>query len=263
MSAPTPDSGGGQIAHGEEVAVVDHGPMGRPNLFAVAGVAIALVVGTLALGFFSLLDPVKDVDRAVYSASLSVLQAIPGAVSASEFVTSLGSIPVNYGMALGGAFAVWLQRRRIGVPVLIVVTLLATHVLQKLTIGVVDGMIPVDDRIIGAAGPYYSGGVARVVVLAGILASATLVRSAKSDRLVWQLAIGLGVVEALTRLVLGRHWPIDLIASFPIGLTTVWLFRQGQLWLESFERPIGPNAVQKVSPGEPTSAVTSVHGDRR
>lgn len=237
--------------------------MGRPNLLSAIGVAVALVLGTLAFGFFSLLDPVKDIDAAAYRGSLSALQAIPGAIPFSEFVTQLGSIPANYGMSMGGAFVVWLQRRKIAIPLLIVGTHLATIALQKLTIGVVDGMIPVDDRIVGAAGPYYSGGVARVIVLAGILASATLVRSAKSDRLVWQLAIGLGVIEALTRLALGRHWPIDLVASFPIGLTTVWLFRQAQQWIEASERPANAEATQKLSSGEPTSAVTSVHGDRR
>ncbi len=224
--------------------------MGRPNVIAVVGAAVALVVGTLALGFFSLLDPVKEVDAAVYRASVSVLQAIPGSIPASEFLTQLGSIPVNYGMALGGAFAVWLQRRKIAVPILIVATLLATHVLQKITISVVDGVIPVDDRIIGAAGPYYSGGVARVVVLAGIIASACLVRSAKSDRLVWQLAIGLGVVEALTRLVLGRHWPIDLIASFPIGLITVWLFRQVQEWIETMSPAVNDAELDWIESAE-------------
>lgn len=223
----------GQIAHHSGETIAHDGSVERSRVAHVIGVAIALVVGTIVFGFFSLLDAVKDVDAAVYRASLSVLQAVPGSIRVSELVTQIGSIPVNYGMAMGGALAVWVQRRRIAVPILIVVTLLATHALQKLAIGIVDGVIPVDDRIVGAAGPYYSGGVARVVVLAGIIASAVLARSAKSDRLVWQLAIGFGLIEAITRLALGRHWPIDLVASFPIALTTVWLFRRVQEWIEA------------------------------
>ncbi len=205
--------------------------MGRHILVKIIVASVALVLGTIGLGFFSLLDSVKEIDAAAYRGSLSVLQAIPGMVWISERVTSLGSIPANYGMAIGGGFIVWLQRRNAVVALLIVATLIATHALQKVTGMIVDGVIPVDDRIIGAAGPYFSGGVARVVVLAGILATAALPPSREADRLVWRLVMVLGFVEALTRLVLGRHWPIDLIASFPIGITIVWIFRRIVEWL--------------------------------
>lgn len=192
--------------------------------------AFGLVVSTLGAGKLSLLAWFKKMDEAIFDSLIAGLQAIPGAIAFSEFVTKLGAIPVNYGMAIGTAFFVVLLRSRIAEGLLIVATLVATHGLQYLSNAVVDGYAPIDARILGDAGPYFSGGVTRVIVLTGMLAVLALPRSSASQRLrsnkrIWMLALGLGLLEALTRLALGRHWPFDLLAAFPIGLTIVWLFR--------------------------------------
>jgi membrane-associated phospholipid phosphatase len=201
----------------------DSSPPSPATISQVAISAIAGFAATVLLGKLSLIDAVKRVDEAVFDACVGFLQSIPGLTSVSERLTDIGAIPVNVGMALGLAFFVCLQRRNVVVPGLVLGTFIGSHALQNLTNRLVDGHPPTD-RVIGAAGPYFSGGVMRVIVLTGMAATLALPRS--FDRWVWRLAVFLGVIEAITRLALGRHWPIDLVASFPIGLGIVWLFRQ-------------------------------------
>ncbi len=185
--------------------------------------ALSLFVAVQLFGKFSLLSGVKVVDEAVFEFLVTGLQAIPGLTSVSERLTDIGAVSVNYGMAMALAFFVGLQRRSVLLPSLIAVTFLCGHALQYLTNRIVAGTVPTE-HVIGAAGSYFSGGVMRVVLLAGMAATLALPRH--RDALVWKLAIVLGLVEAITRLALGRHWPIDLFASFPIGLGIVWIFRQ-------------------------------------
>ncbi len=184
--------------------------------------AVGLVLAVLLVGKLTLLDSVKDVDRAVFEALVPRLQSIPGLTSLSERVTEIGSIPVNYGMAIALGGLVFAARRDPLRGLLIPATVLVGHLLQRLAIDVVDGFAP-DEHVVGASGPYFSGGVQRVVLLTGIIL--VIARPDRSLRWIASWAVLLGLVEATTRFVLGRHWPSDLLASFPIGLTELVGFR--------------------------------------
>ena len=201
---------------------------------AIARVILCLglaFVVSLAVGKFSLIDRVKVADEAVFSGVVGALQSIPGLTSVCNVLTDLGAIPVNWGMALAMAFVVGLQRRSPQLAVLIVGTHFCALVFQWLTNRLVDGYAPVEFAV-GEAGPYFSGGVMRVIILVGI--AATLAE--QPERRVWRLAVAFGLFEGFTRLVVGRHWPIDLLAAIPIGLTFLWAFRQ--LALPYLHRPL-------------------------
>lgn len=193
-----------------------------PYLRLVAGLLLGFVAAVVA-GKLSIIGSVKSVDEAIFNAVVPLLQDIPGLTSFSERATDLGAIPVNYGMALALALFVSLQKRHVLPGVVTVVTVFGAHVFQNVTHRLVEGFAPTE-HVLGAAGPYFSGGVMRVILLAGMVATLALPRHA--DRWIWRLAIALGLFEAFTRLVLGRHWPIDLVASFPIGLGLVYLFKR-------------------------------------
>lgn len=198
---------------------------------AVAGLACVLGVGKLTL-----VSAVKDVDRALFDAIVPVLQAIPGAISLSDRVTDIGAVAVNYGMAIAlGAFV--LSNRRDPLRgLLIPAVLMVSHLVQRLTIRVVDGFEPTE-YVIGDGGPYFSGGVQRVVLLTGVML--LIARPEKPFSWIVRWAVLVGAVEAFTRLVLGRHWPTDLVASFPIGLVELAGFRI--LW-EVLPTPAGRTA---------------------
>lgn len=171
---------------------------------------------------FTLSDAVKSVDRALFDAMVPSLQSIPGATSISDRVTDIGAVPVNYGMAIALGALVWAQRRNPLQGLLIPAVLLLAHWLQRPTIIVVDGYSPTE-HVVGAAGPYFSGGVQRVVLLIGILL--VIARPDMKMPVIMRWAVGVGLIEAGTRFVLGRHWPRELVASFPIGLAELLAFR--------------------------------------
>ena len=185
--------------------------------------SVAGVVGVLGFGKFSLLGPVKTVDEAVLDAAVPWLQSVPGLTSFSEVGTDLGAIPINFFMLLVLAAAAVLRYRHIVPAALVLMVGFGAHALQNVTNRIVEGTVPTRD-VIGAAGPYFSGGVMRVILLAGL--ALTFLLPERQQRLVWSGAALFGLFEAVTRLTLGRHWPIDLVSSFPIGLGLLYLFRQ-------------------------------------
>ncbi len=200
-------------------ATVDHIPVRR-----IVVLWLFLFSVTLVLGEASLFTEVKLVDKALFDSIVPAIQSIPGVIEVSTHLTKMGSIPVNYGMALGIGFYSGLQRRSYYLPPAVVGSLFVGHVFQLLVHRIVQGYAPTEFALGGTAGPFFSGGVMRVTLMVGI--AATLALPPSKDRVVWTLAVGFGVVEGFTRLALGRHWPLDIVAGFPVGLGLLWLFRQ-------------------------------------
>lgn len=197
--------------------VLDVQALLRSALLVTLGFAVAVGVG-----LFSLIDAVKDIDTAILEAVVPWLQDVPGLTRLSERLTDIGAIPLNYLMALALAVIAGFRHRHLVPAALVFGCLFGSHVFQNLTNRLVKGSVPTIE-VIGAAGPYFSGGVMRVIILTGMVATIALPR--EHDRWVWRLAVLLGLVEALTRLVLGRHWPFDLVAAFPVGLGLLYIFR--------------------------------------
>ncbi len=204
------------------------------RLFGLAGLLLAV---TIVAGKLSLTDAVKSVDVRLFDAIVPRLQAIPGLSRFCERATLLGAIPISYAMITIGGLIVAFQRRRFGVAGLMVASILGAHLFQRIVIRLVDGTIPEGPEVIGSAGPYFSGGTERVIVVFGVLASVMAPRLNWSSSTVFAIATSSGVFEAMTRLVLGRHWPFDLLASFPIGLAIVGFFRLSLGIVEDLTEP--------------------------
>ena len=198
----------------------------------MAAVAL-LCVATAAVGKFSLWGPVKAIDEPLFEVLVDFLQTIPGLRAFCEQTTRLGALPVTYAMIIGGSVIYALQHRKVAVPALMILTLFGAHAFQRGIGIVVDGTIPTGPDIIGSPGPFFSGGVQRVIVVFGVLASAAQPTSGWSDRAVFRIALAAGTFEAITRITLGRHWPFDLLAAFPIGFTILLVFRGALSVIES------------------------------
>lgn len=208
---------------------------------------IALLVGTIVLGKISLVESVKSVDEPLFDFFAGTLQDIPGASSISDRLTRLGSLNVNYGMAVAVGCLVGLQRRRWDIAALVIVSMFGAHMFQELVKEIVRGSIPANDLALGPAGPYFSGGVQRVILIVGIAATLAQDDGGWTDKFVYRLAVTLGVFEAVTRLILGRHWPFDLVAAFPIGITFLWIFRSVLVMLDQSHRPHSISSEHSVS----------------
>jgi len=210
-----------------------------PRLVAAV---VFLYIATVAVGKFSLWGPVKAVDEPLFETLVDALQAVPGLTWFSQWATQLSAISVTYVMISGAAAVYALWRRKVAVPALMILTLFGAHVFQRLVGALVNGTIPVDPDIIGSAGPFFSGGVQRVIVVFGVLASVAQPMTRWSDRTVFRIALAAGVFVAITRAALGRHWPFDLVAAFPIGFTILFVFR-GALAVLDYERAYSPLAL--------------------
>ncbi len=194
----------------------------RP-LARIASVGLATFTATLAVGMALSAPAIRAVDEAVFDLTTDALQSSSWLIEFCRVATDLGDPTINWAMALVAALLAVLDRRH-ALPGLLVIAMLATaHVLQRATDLIVDGSIPTNN-VIGDAGPYFSGGTLRVMLLTGIIATHAL--PTQRPRTVWQLAAGFGTFQALTRLALGRHWPLDLLAAFPIGFSLLWTYHQ-------------------------------------
>jgi membrane-associated phospholipid phosphatase len=189
------------------------------------------VVATVLVGKFSMLGPVKDVDEAVFDAVVPWLQGLPGVTGFGEVVTDMGAIPLNRAIAVLVALGALVWRRSLWLALIALAIFFGSMYGHSLVINAVDGSSPTE-HVLGNAGPYYSGGVVRVIALVGF--ALTVYFGMRRPRLVYGTAVAFGAVEGLTRLIVGRHWPFDVLASIPIGLALVWLFRAaGEPWLSS------------------------------
>ncbi|NNE94514.1 MAG: phosphatase PAP2 family protein, partial [Acidimicrobiales bacterium] len=48
-----------------------------------------------------------------------------------------------------------------------------------------------------------------------------------------------GVLEGLTRMALGRHWPLDIVAALPIGLVVALIVGRAVIALSVLADPAG------------------------
>lgn len=172
---------------------------------------VAVIVGRV-LGF----GPVREWHESSFVTVVEALQRSDAVVDASSWLTDLGHTNLNYLMLVALGVCAWLRPNcdTRAWLIAILVAGLALRPFQGTVSRLVDGSTPDSPLVVGVAGPYFSGGVFRVTV---IVALTGLVFN-RSIRFVVGVAVLAGMFEGLTRLVLGRHWPLDIVAAVPIGL---------------------------------------------
>lgn len=230
---PLSSSGGGLKS-----ARDDGGLSGRRIARALLVANVAILAG-IFFGQLTMTSFGADINEGLFDPLAGGLSAIPGMVRVSGTLTDIGKLTVNYGMALGVALFVGLARREWKTPAFILAAMAGCHAFQSFVTRIVDGSTPTGEHVVGTAGPYLSGGVLRVIVLGGLFA----VIAGRSRRDAYRLAALLAVVEAVTRMGLGRHWPFDIFASIPLGFAL--LYAASELY-----------DVLIASPGEPTEDST-------
>ncbi len=192
---------------------------------------LLVVASTLVCARLVLLEPVRDFDEALFARVVPRLQQTRFLVAASEWLTDMGSKNAVYTLVLVMVVYLLAVRRAAGSAVLVAATLIAAQGLQWLTFASVTGTSPTE-FVIGTAGPFYSGGVVRAMIATGMLIRTfTRARRPSNTRFVWISALSVGVIEGWTRLVLGRHWPLDIVAALPIGAGILWCYLAMERWM--------------------------------
>jgi membrane-associated phospholipid phosphatase len=197
--------------------------LARLAAWCAAGAAAAFVVAWL-IGELSRVGMVSRWDHS--AVQWFVHHRTAGIDRVLVLVTGIGSYRVIeiVGAAIGVGFSI---RDRSAIPLLIVgVAVIGLLVMQHGLTILVHEPAPPARVAVGPAGGYPSGGTARVVAVVG-LGAAFAAEGAKRKWIVaiWAIA-GLAVLaEAASRLVLARHWPLDVIGGLALGglwLAALW-----------------------------------------
>lgn len=178
---------------------------------------LILISQTLLLfgfGKLTLISIMKSIDEYVLNGFIKFFQSEPRIVSIVEILTDLGKTQYNYYLAAALAIYSSIKFKSIYPGIIIFSSGYLIVLYQKLMIKLVDGSIP-SENVIGTAGPFFSGGVARVVLLSGLI---LLTASKFKTKTVCTVALAIGLFEGVTRLVLGRHWPLDVIGGMAAGI---------------------------------------------
>lgn len=184
--------------------------------------AAVLLVGsllTVALGRVGQLDAVSPTDEAIYDWFVSGRGEF--LTSLMRLVTEMGSLGANLMAAAIGGLLVFYRTRQWR-PSLALPAVVGVVVVVNAVIDVIDDRPPPDGvDVIGEAGTYPSGGTARVLALALVAALILARRWGRPQDYQWLLAGAavLGWLEAASRFILGKHWPMDLVGGIVLGAT--------------------------------------------
>lgn len=132
-------------------------------------------------------------------------------------VTAMGSYSFTIAVAVLGGVGMSVLLRRPDPLILLGIGLLVGRYLQHYLDVVLGGPEPTDAVSLGPPGPYPSGGVARIMVVAGVLAYYVVRRWPRYRAAAWTLVALLVYVVGLSRLYLGRHFVLDVVGGWIFG----------------------------------------------
>ena len=197
-------------------------PVGSTHvLVPLLGVAAALVAALWALESWLLEGPVPALDAHVLA--WAVEQRGPGTIALARVVTHLGDLWV---VALIVAVLVVLARRRSGrwdsaklVGVVVGGALLVTTASKELT-----GRLRPDDALTSTVSlAFPSGHASRAAVIYAMVAwlAAKWSKHPLTRHAVAVAMLGMVLATGWSRVLLGAHWPTDVLAGWGLGI--VWL----------------------------------------
>lgn len=181
-----------------------------------AGLAASVLIGSAA-GLLTRAGPIVRLDRPVDR--FVDAHRLAAVVHVMLNGTLLGSYVVVYTIAVVTGLVVGVRTRRWLPLVVLVASVPAEIVIQKLTSSLVHGTKPAQALAIGAPGGYFSGGSARTLIVFGLVAYfAGWTGMARTRRAaLWTVAVLATFAEGYSRLYLGRHWAVDIVGGWLLG----------------------------------------------
>jgi len=194
-----------------------HGPMSVLVFLALAGLGL-LFVSMLMWGFgeLTLLRVLTRADHPIIAYFSEHRDT--WFTTLMQRITVVGNRRVTLGLALVVGLWFLAVNRYWVAPVLLVLTWLAIAQIQTALKHLVAGTVPDASLALGPAGPFPSGGAARIVGVAAM--SAWLlgrIYGGSVSRWAWSVVALLGWLEAYSRIYLGRHWVLDVLGGVLLG----------------------------------------------
>lgn len=187
-----------------------------------------VVIGAAMLTLMKIADDVSERDGVTRSDPSLLGDVIrhraTAVVDAAKAFSIVGSVGVLVVVALFASIVLWWKRLPLGLAVLPMVCLGAGGALAAVGKSVFDRpRPPLADRLVAENAPSFPSGhatdSAAVSISVGLLVAVLVARRFSARCGVLLAAVGLTIAIALSRLVLGVHWPSDVVAGLALGTT--------------------------------------------
>lgn len=195
----------------------------------VLPLAAASLVSLVALGLLVEASPrVRGWDASTARWVAEGVSPVGGDVA--RILTHLAASPVYLSVTTAVAVAL-LATRRLRLAGFLACVVLGQWVLSNLLKHLIQRERPDVDRVVDALGYSFPSGhaTASAAVFLALAVVVTAVCPYCNRSLLFGLAIGLAVVVASTRVVLGVHWTTDVLAGLALGwawcLLCAWVFK--------------------------------------
>lgn len=161
--------------------------------------------------------PANEIERSIMNAAAALRSSMPWAAGAASTLTILGGFPFTIGVAVVGSL-ILLARRDLGRALLLLTTVLLVRLL-------VDGLKDWVGRVRPPAEhlpdslAFPSGHSANSMT--AYLAVALIAVPARHRRTAALGALALSIIVGITRVILGVHWPSDVLGGWTLGMLAV------------------------------------------
>lgn len=140
-------------------------------------------------------------------------------------VTTIGSYKVEYPILFLAVIGIWILRRKLFFPVLLVINLLGVRLFNQLLKIIIERPRPAGDYLVEASGYSFPSGHAMVSIgfygfISFLIYNEMKERTNKAKYIPWLFGILIFCI-GLSRIYLGVHYPSDVIAGFLMG--GLWL----------------------------------------
>lgn len=180
-------------------------------------VATVLILIFILAGLFG--GPTNGIDLAISGSAAELRSGMPALAQMAAGITLLGGMPFTLGAAVIASFYLLLRRQWTAALLLIAFVIGERLLVEELKDWV--GRPRPELEILPSSLAYPSGHAANSMT--AYLAIALIAFSAPIRRTAAFLAIGISVLIGLTRIIIGVHWPSDVVGGWALGLLVVGL----------------------------------------
>jgi undecaprenyl-diphosphatase len=177
--------------------------------------ALSLLLIFASAGFVG--GPANEIERSIMTAAAALRSSIPWVAGAASILTMLGGFPFTIGVAVVGSLTL-LARRELGRALLLLATVLLVRLLVEGLKDWIGRVRPLADQLPDSLA-FPSGHSANSMT--AYVAVALIAVPAHHRRTAALGAVALSIIVGITRIILGVHWPSDVLGGWTLGMLAV------------------------------------------